>query len=35
MLYQYYSKLDTKAKKEAVDVGEYAIKINSTIKVRK
>lgn len=35
MLYQYYSKLDTKAKKEAVDVGEYAIKINSAIKVRK
>lgn len=35
MLYQYYSKLDAKAKKETVDVGENAIKINSTIKVRK
>ena len=35
MLCQYYSQLDAKAKKSAKDVGEYDIKINSTIKVRK
>ena len=35
MLCQYYSRLDAKAKKSAKDVGEYDIKINSTIKVRK
>ena len=35
MLSQYYSQLDAKAKKSAKDVGEYDIKINSMIKVRK
>ena len=35
MLSQYYSQLDAKAKKSAKDVGEYDIKINSMIRVRK